>query len=48
MLGVSVPTCPESLIAKRLLYDDAIMRMYGNRMSAKERLLDLPGFDKDK
>lgn len=27
VLGVAVPTSPENLIAKRLLYDDAIIRL---------------------
>ena len=42
VLGDAVPHYPEALIAKRLLYDDAILRLHGEHAGARDVCIDLP------
>ena len=42
VLGTSIPYLPEGLIAKRLLYDDALVRLDGSKHASRDIVLDLP------
>ena len=41
VLGTSIPYMPEGLIAKRLLYDDALMELAGKQYASRDESLDL-------
>ena len=43
-LGDAVPNCPEQLIAKRLLYDDSLLKLQRDETHARDLCLDLPVF----
>ncbi len=46
VLGTSVPYLPEALIAKRLLYDDAFLKLADSKHASREVTIDLPSTKK--